>query len=133
MDPTVSHVERRDVPLKTLLWRGWRKRCPRCGEGPLYRRWLTLHDRCPVCGLRYLADQGDLFGLMVLVDRAFFLIPFITVFCFCLPNPRPWVYLVSCALMIFLLLFTLPNRNGASLAFDYYLRRDQGKGNPDDL
>jgi len=35
-------------------------RCPRCGEGPLFRGFLTLADRCPVCGLSYgFADSGD--------------------------------------------------------------------------
>lgn len=36
-------------------------RCPRCGEGPLYRGpLLALRDRCPKCGLDYSgADVGD--------------------------------------------------------------------------
>lgn len=35
-------------------------RCPRCGEGRLYRGFLALRDRCPKCGLDYaFADSGD--------------------------------------------------------------------------
>jgi len=35
-------------------------RCPRCGEGALYRGYLSLADRCPKCGLDYgFADSGD--------------------------------------------------------------------------
>ncbi|MGA7323245.1 MAG: DUF983 domain-containing protein [Rhodomicrobium sp.] len=35
-------------------------KCPRCGKGPLYRGFLALRDRCPVCGLDYgFADSGD--------------------------------------------------------------------------
>jgi uncharacterized protein (DUF983 family) len=35
-------------------------RCPRCGKGPLYRSFLALRDRCPLCGLDYsFADAGD--------------------------------------------------------------------------
>jgi uncharacterized protein (DUF983 family) len=39
---------------------GLRGRCPRCGEGRLFRAGLTLHDECPHCGLSYaFADSGD--------------------------------------------------------------------------
>ena len=34
--------------------------CPRCGEGRLFRGFLTLQSRCEVCGLDYrFADSGD--------------------------------------------------------------------------
>jgi len=61
--------------LKTVMWRGWRRRCPRCGEGPIYQRWITLHDSCSHCGLRYLQDQGDLWAYLVAIDRALFILP----------------------------------------------------------
>ena len=35
-------------------------RCPRCGEGRLYRGLLTVADRCDVCGFDLSAqDSGD--------------------------------------------------------------------------
>lgn len=35
-------------------------RCPRCGEGALYRGFLTLDERCEACGLDYgFADPAD--------------------------------------------------------------------------
>ncbi|MEO1015056.1 MAG: DUF983 domain-containing protein [Pseudomonadota bacterium] len=35
-------------------------KCPRCGEGRLFKTFLGLHDRCAVCGLDYAkADAGD--------------------------------------------------------------------------
>ncbi len=35
-------------------------RCPRCGRGRLFEGFLSLHGRCPVCGLDYAkADTGD--------------------------------------------------------------------------
>ena len=40
--------------------RGLRGRCPRCGEGKLFRGFLTLRDRCERCGFDYkFADAGD--------------------------------------------------------------------------
>jgi uncharacterized protein (DUF983 family) len=40
--------------------RGLRGRCPRCGEGKLFRGFLTLRERCERCGFDYkFADAGD--------------------------------------------------------------------------
>jgi uncharacterized protein (DUF983 family) len=39
---------------------GFLCRCPRCGKGPLFKGFLAVRDRCPVCGLDYsFADSGD--------------------------------------------------------------------------
>jgi uncharacterized protein (DUF983 family) len=38
----------RDVGLSML--RGFRCRCPRCGEGRLFRAYLKVADYCPACG-----------------------------------------------------------------------------------
>ncbi len=39
---------------------GIRGRCPRCGEGHLFKGYLTLAERCEVCGLDYsFADPAD--------------------------------------------------------------------------
>lgn len=88
----------------------------------MFKRALTLHEQCAVCGLVFLEDQGDLLGPMILIDRFVFLIPMVTIFCFCIPHAPRAVYLPSGGLMLFLLFYTMPNRNGVCLAFDYYLR-----------
>lgn len=111
---------------RTLIVRGWRRKCPQCGRGPIYRRWLNFHERCPECGLVYLPNQGDLFGPLVFLDRALFLIPFIVLFYFRVWHPPLAVYLVCGGAMIFGLIYTLPHRNGVSLAFDYLMRRRGG-------
>lgn len=39
---------------------GIRGRCPRCGEGHLFKGFLTLRKQCEVCGLDYsFADPAD--------------------------------------------------------------------------
>ncbi len=39
---------------------GLRCRCPRCGKGKLFAGFLTLRQRCEVCGLDFgFADSGD--------------------------------------------------------------------------
>ena len=49
-----------------LLAAALRCRCPRCGQGRLYRGLLTVQDNCPICGLDLRGvDTGD--GPAVLV------------------------------------------------------------------
>ncbi len=39
---------------------GLRGRCPRCGEGRLFKGFLSVAPRCGTCGLDYsFADAGD--------------------------------------------------------------------------
>ena len=42
------------------LYAGLRCRCPRCGEGKLFRGFLKLAPRCEACGLDFgFADPAD--------------------------------------------------------------------------
>lgn len=51
-------------PAKMLL-RGIVQHCPNCGSGGLFRRWLTMRDRCPRCGLRFEREEGFFLGAYV--------------------------------------------------------------------
>jgi uncharacterized protein (DUF983 family) len=50
-------AEKRDV--WTALKRGFRGRCPRCGEGRLFRAFLKVDDHCSVCGLDFTPHRAD--------------------------------------------------------------------------
>ena len=112
--------------LRTLLWRGWRTKCPHCGRGDIYQRWMRLHERCPECGLKYLQSHGDLFGPLMLLDRVLFIIPGIVLFYFGVWHPTLVGFLLFGVTTLFLLVYTMPNRNGVSLAVDYFIRRKEG-------
>jgi uncharacterized protein (DUF983 family) len=44
----------------SLLVVGLAARCPRCGQGPLFRSGLILREKCERCSLSYaFADAGD--------------------------------------------------------------------------
>jgi uncharacterized protein (DUF983 family) len=49
--------EKRDV--WAALKRGFRGRCPRCGEGKLFRAFLKVADTCSVCGLDFSPHRAD--------------------------------------------------------------------------
>ena len=50
-------TEKRDV--WTAIQRGFRCRCPRCGEGKLFRAFLKVDDHCSVCGLDFTPHRAD--------------------------------------------------------------------------
>jgi uncharacterized protein (DUF983 family) len=39
--------------------RGFRGRCPRCGEGKLFRAFLKVDNNCSVCGLDFTPHRAD--------------------------------------------------------------------------
>jgi len=46
-DKQIDGVQR---PLVASMWRGFRERCPKCGEGKLFRKYLEVVHRCDKCG-----------------------------------------------------------------------------------
>jgi len=50
-------IEKRD--LWAAMRRGFRSRCPRCGEGKLFRAFLKTADQCSVCGQDFTGHQAD--------------------------------------------------------------------------
>lgn len=106
--------------LKTILRRGARGRCPRCGTGRLFVRGIKLHDHCAVCGLRFLNNQGDLWAYLLLADRALFIFPIIVVLYFRLYTPL--ALLVLAAVMAVALIATMPLRTGLAVGLEYFQR-----------
>lgn len=50
----------------TMLWRGLRRRCPWCGSRRSFiRHWLSKHERCQTCGIRWRREPGMEFGALM--------------------------------------------------------------------
>lgn len=111
-------------PLRT----GILGRCPRCGEGRLFKGFLALRPACEVCGLDYsFADPAD--------GPAFFVMCF-----FCVPSvffsvwldfayaPPIWVHLVT-SLPVLLISCILPLRplKGWLVASQYVYKAEEGR------
>jgi uncharacterized protein (DUF983 family) len=43
----------------TAMKRGLRGRCPRCGEGKLFRAFVKVDDHCSVCGQDFSGHRAD--------------------------------------------------------------------------
>ena len=51
-------------------------RCPRCGEGRLFKSYLKVADRCPVCDLDFSnEDSGDGPAVFVMFVVGFIVVP----------------------------------------------------------
>lgn len=46
--------------------RGFRKRCPRCGERDTFVTWFRTRTACPRCDLRFAREEGGFLGAMTL-------------------------------------------------------------------
>lgn len=57
------------TPIGLALRRGLRRRCPRCGVGPLFRRGIKTYQRCASCDLVCQKDRGDTWLFMIITDR----------------------------------------------------------------
>lgn len=54
------------------MWRGFSLRCPKCGEGRLFRSFLKVADRCPACGEElhhHRADDAPAYFTIVVVGH----------------------------------------------------------------
>lgn len=70
MSDTHAFIEER--PTKIAVLRGLRGRCPSCGQGHLFTRYLKVADRCPVCEedlFHHRADDGPAYLTILLVGH----------------------------------------------------------------
>ena len=108
-------------PVGRTLWRGVRRRCPHCGRGPLFVRWITTHDRCSDCGLVYIRNQGDTWLFWILMDRIPLAIGIVLIYSGF--QVTHWsTGLLFFAGMAVPLVATMPNRQGVAIALNYLSR-----------
>ena len=43
----------------SAMLRGWRGRCPNCGNGRMFRAFLKVADKCPACGEALHHQRAD--------------------------------------------------------------------------
>src|SRR5688572_17047130 len=48
--------------VSRILSRGFRLRCPLCGQGKLFSGFFRMHPTCRVCGLKFERDVGYFVG-----------------------------------------------------------------------
>jgi uncharacterized protein (DUF983 family) len=111
----------KDLPIGIVLRRGLRRRCPRCGEGPLFRRGIVIHDRCSACQLLFQRNYGDTLFFMFITDR----IPILFGIAAWYLGFRSTTWVLATLFFVALvgpMLATIRQRQGLALALDYLSR-----------
>lgn len=110
-------------PLLPALRLGWRRRCPRCGAGPLLKSYLKVRDHCPVCGEalhHQRADDGPAYITILLVGHLMAPLLHVTVFRL---QPDPVLTAIAFSVgCLALSLFLLPRIKGAMVGFQWAKR-----------
>jgi uncharacterized protein (DUF983 family) len=55
------------VSTAEALWRGFTMRCPNCGTGRLFGRFLKVVDHCSVCGEEFSHHRADDFPAYIVI------------------------------------------------------------------
>jgi uncharacterized protein (DUF983 family) len=95
---------------RTLVLRGLRRRCPSCGTGHLFSRWVRMVDRCPGCGMRFEREEGFFLGVYFLniTLTQVVLMAYVTVaFVVTLPDPPMAAVLADAAAIAILVPVTI--------------------------
>lgn len=114
-----SRMPRKEIGL--ILRRGLRRRCPRCGEGPLFRRGIAFHERCSACDLRFQRNNGDTWMFMIITDRIPMLLAIAIMYFGFITST--WtgttIFFIAVATPM---IATIRERQGLALALDYLSR-----------
>jgi uncharacterized protein (DUF983 family) len=66
------------ISLTRAMWRGFKMRCPKCGEGRLFRSPLRVVELCAVCGEDYTHQRADDFpAYLVIIVVGHIIVPII--------------------------------------------------------
>jgi uncharacterized protein (DUF983 family) len=110
--------------------RGWRMKCPSCGTGRLYGKYLKVNDTCPDCGTELFHQRADdappyfvmtitahvIVGGILILERLY--------------SPPTWVQLaIWLPALVILSLWLLPLVKGALIGYQWALRM-HGFGDP---
>ncbi len=108
-------------PMRQSIFRGLARKCPNCGEGPLFQGYLKANDQCPSCQEDFhyqRADDGPAWATMLITGHL--LPPVVLGIYETYESPNPFV--VAVILVVFFTLITLlmlPRIKGAFIAIQW--------------
>lgn len=118
-------------PMLPAMLRGWRRRCPACGSGPILRGYLSVRDNCPACGealYHHRADDGPAYLTILIVGHI--LGPLLMwVFIAFRPDPLVLASIFSVG-SVALSLFLLPRIKGTLIGIQWSRRMHGFGGDP---
>ncbi|HUZ11265.1 MAG TPA: DUF983 domain-containing protein [Caulobacteraceae bacterium] len=116
-------------PYLRSLTRGFNGRCPHCGGGRLFYRYLKVSPRCLACGHdldRYPSDDGPPYFTILLVGHLV-IVPLLVIFAPLIWKAPAWVIVpAAVAPVLAVTLLALPRVKGAVLGVLYALDINRG-------
>lgn len=130
-----DHAYEDDMPMqdserdtRTAVLRGWARKCPNCGSGPMMAGYLKVRDHCAVCNEdlhHHRADDGPAWATILITGHI--LAP-LMIAVFMAWRPEAWEMAVGFSLgFTILALYLLPRIKGAFVGFQW-ARRMHGFG-----
>ncbi|MFY0310128.1 DUF983 domain-containing protein [Leisingera sp. D0M16] len=117
-----------DRPTMPALAKGWRCKCPNCGEGKLLHSYLKVNSSCSHCGLDLTharADDGPAYLTILIVGHIMAPLMHVVYFSW---RPEPMVmftvFTIGCLASS---LYLLPRMKGIVIAYQW-ARRMHGFG-----
>lgn len=122
-----------DRDTAQAMWRGVRQKCPACGTGALYGKYLKVADSCGTCGEELHHQRADdappyftmfitghvIIGALMTVESAY--------------SPPMWVHIALWGPALLLMsLFLLPRIKGALIGLQWALRMHGFGGSEDE-
>ena len=108
--------------LKSML-RGWRQRCPACGTGKLFRKYLKTDSHCPSCNeelFHHRADDAPPYFTIVVVGHVLLPLAGMTEKTW---QPAMWIHMTLWpALALIMSLMLLPRIKGALVGLQWALQ-----------
>ena len=120
MKLNASHQDRL---VKPALLRGWKRKCPNCGSGPMMDGYLAVRDECAVCSQELYhqrSDDGPAY-ITILISGHILAPLMLVIFEWYRPDP---LLLAVCFILIFITiaLFLLPRVKGAFIGLQWAKR-----------
>jgi uncharacterized protein (DUF983 family) len=120
---THDHDAFAERPAWPALRRGWARRCPNCGAGPLLKGYLKVRESCPVCSEDFTpqrADDGPAYLTILIVGH---LMAPLLMFVFVKYRPEPATLITLFSIgTVALSLYLLPRLKGALVGLQWAKR-----------
>ncbi len=127
----IETAPRREVPAAIL--NGLKQKCPACGRGALYKKYLKVADLCPACGEELhhqRADDAPPYFTMVIVAHVVVAGVLMLEQAYAPPS---WVHLtIWLPMVVIMSLWLLPRVKGALIGLQWALRMHGFSGMADE-
>lgn len=107
---------------------GFGGKCPRCGQGALFKNFLGLKDRCEVCSLDYAkADAGDGPAVFIMFIVGFVAVAVAFIARFVWFAPILAAFIISAVVAVALSLALLRPFKATLIALQYKHKAEEGR------